>query len=135
MASWWVTIYLIRISKYILNRYSILWMLVITSECWIWLHQNCLDSWIKLIARPTREKHVCHVDFPIAGNRKSWVISLIADSTDTENFSRPMGYLVETICGNNKNTTLLPGNVVASAPTTPLQMSFLDSLTVHAKMR
>ncbi|CAI9727123.1 Hypothetical predicted protein [Octopus vulgaris] len=45
-----------------------------------------------------------------------------------------MAILVENIHGNNKNTTLLPGNIVAGAPTQPLPMSLLDSLTVHAKM-
>ena len=67
--------------------------------------------------------------------RQLFIYPPYTDSTDTDNFSRPMSYLVETIYGNSKATTLLPGNVVASAPTTPLQMNFLDSLTVHAKMR
>ncbi|ESO86009.1 hypothetical protein LOTGIDRAFT_167513 [Lottia gigantea] len=57
-----------------------------------------------------------------------------AYSTDTTRFSIPMGHLLECIYGNNKTTTLLPGNVVASAPIQPLSMSLLDSLTVHVKM-
>jgi mediator of RNA polymerase II transcription subunit 23 len=46
-----------------------------------------------------------------------------------------MGKLMESIYGDNKHTTLLPGNIVACAPTQPLPMNLLDSLTVHAKMR
>ena len=46
-----------------------------------------------------------------------------------------MGILVESIYGNGQTTTLLPGSIVAAAPTTPLRMNLLDSLTVHAKMR
>ena len=57
-----------------------------------------------------------------------------ADSTNTELFNLPMSILVESIYGNNKNTGLLPGNLVASAPVNPLPMNLLDSLTVHAKM-
>ena len=60
---------------------------------------------------------------------------LITDSTNNDYFNLPMGKLVESIYGDSKHTTLLPGNIVASAPTQPLAMSLLDSLTVHAKMR
>uniref|UniRef100_T1HR14 Mediator of RNA polymerase II transcription subunit 23 n=1 Tax=Rhodnius prolixus TaxID=13249 RepID=T1HR14_RHOPR len=49
-----------------------------------------------------------------------------AYSTNQEYFSRPMAALVDTILGAQK--------VIASGPTTPLSMSILDSLTVHAKM-
>ena len=59
----------------------------------------------------------------------------ITDSTNTDYFGIPMGILVESIYGNNVNTTMLPCNIQAAAPTTPLRMSLLDSLTVHAKMR
>ena len=58
-----------------------------------------------------------------------------SDSTTTDYFSLPMGILVESIYGNNQATTVLPGSVNAAAPTQPLRMSMLDSLTVHAKMR
>lgn len=64
-----------------------------------------------------------------------WTGVLFPDSTDTEYFARPMGHLIDSIYGNQKSTTLLPGNIVASAPTQPLSMNLLDSLTVHAKMR
>jgi mediator of RNA polymerase II transcription subunit 23 len=46
-----------------------------------------------------------------------------------------MGVLVEAIYGNAMKSTFLPGNVQATAPTQPLAMNMLDSLTVHAKMR
>ena len=59
----------------------------------------------------------------------------VLDSTNQELFMMPMSLLVENIYGNNQATTMLPGNVTASAPTTPLNMSLLDCLTVHAKMR
>lgn len=62
--------------------------------------------------------------------------TMVADSTNNEYFSLPMGILVESIYGNtNQGNTLLPNNIQASAPTSPLSMSLLDSLTVHAKMR
>ncbi|XP_077861463.1 mediator of RNA polymerase II transcription subunit 23-like, partial [Saccoglossus kowalevskii] len=58
-----------------------------------------------------------------------------AYSTNTEYFTLPMGILVETIYGSNKTTTPIAGvNCVASGPITPLSMSLLDSLTIHAKM-
>ena len=58
-----------------------------------------------------------------------------SDSTNTDIFSLPMGILVESIYGNGQMTTILPGGITAAAPTQPLPMSMLDSLTVHAKMR
>uniref|UniRef100_T1J7Z5 Mediator of RNA polymerase II transcription subunit 23 n=1 Tax=Strigamia maritima TaxID=126957 RepID=T1J7Z5_STRMM len=64
-------------------------------------------------------------------------IALLCDaySTNPEIFPRPMGALVETIYGNQKTQTSMPGpNCFANGPTQPLSMSFLDSLTVHAKM-
>ena len=61
-----------------------------------------------------------------------WIFS---DSTNPEYFAVPMGILVESIYGNNTKTLLLPAGVTAHAPTQPLPMSMLDSLTVHAKMR
>lgn len=57
-----------------------------------------------------------------------------AYSTNNDFFNLPMGKLMESIYGDNKHTTLLPGNIVACAPTQPLPMNLLDSLTVHAKM-
>ncbi|KAL4235920.1 Mediator of RNA polymerase II transcription subunit 23 [Mactra antiquata] len=58
-----------------------------------------------------------------------------AYSTNPQLFNLPMSILVESISGNNsKNTCFLPGNLVAAAPTQPLSMNLLDSLTVHAKM-
>ncbi|XP_013404828.1 mediator of RNA polymerase II transcription subunit 23 [Lingula anatina] len=57
-----------------------------------------------------------------------------AYSTNTEYFSAPMSQLLEMIYGNGQSTTQLPGNITASAPSEPLPMDKLDSLTVHAKM-
>lgn len=58
-----------------------------------------------------------------------------AYSTNQEYFPRPMGILVETIYGNQKTQTAMPGaNCMANGPTQPLSMNVLDSLTVHAKM-
>jgi hypothetical protein len=59
----------------------------------------------------------------------------LVDSTNSDNFALPMGVLVEAIYGNAMKSTFLPGNVQATAPTQPLAMNMLDSLTVHAKMR
>ena len=67
-----------------------------------------------------------------APKTESWMIS---DSTNSDYFAQPMSILVETIYGVPQKTTQLPGNVTASAPTQPLSMNMLDSLTVHAKMR
>ncbi|KAK0059322.1 mediator of RNA polymerase II transcription subunit 23-like isoform X2 [Biomphalaria pfeifferi] len=110
---------------------------VMAATC-IWIHLNKKAGNIKL--RPIPVSLRDHLEF-LKQNLKSltlqgYRIALMCNaySTDTDNFSRPMGFLVETIYGNNKNTTILPGGVAASAPTTPLQMNFLDSLTVHAKM-
>lgn len=63
------------------------------------------------------------------------ILFKITDSTNNDFFNLPMGKLMESIYGDNKHTTLLPGNIVACAPTQPLPMNLLDSLTVHAKMR
>ncbi|XP_012943009.1 mediator of RNA polymerase II transcription subunit 23 [Aplysia californica] len=110
---------------------------VMAATC-IWIHLN--KKAVKTKLRPIPISLREHLEF-LKQNLKSFTlqgyrIALMCNaySTDTDNFSRPMSFLVETIYGNNKNTTLLPGSVVASAPTTPLQMNFLDSLTVHAKM-
>ncbi|KAK3781044.1 hypothetical protein RRG08_046348 [Elysia crispata] len=110
---------------------------VMAATC-IWIHLNKKAGATKLRPIPVSLRE--HLEF-LKQNLKSltlqgYRVALMCNaySTDTDNFSRPMGFLVETIYGNNKTTILLPGNVVASAPTTPLQMNFLDSLTVHAKM-
>ena len=73
----------------------------------------------------------CAIEMPLV----FVLLSRSADSTNSDYFAVPMGVLVETIYGNNQKTTLLPGGVPASAPTHPLAMAMLDSLTVHAKMR
>ncbi|TRY84462.1 hypothetical protein DNTS_035817 [Danionella cerebrum] len=58
-----------------------------------------------------------------------------AYSTNSDCFTLPMGVLVETIYGNASLRISLPGsNCIASGSVTPLPMSLLDSLTVHAKM-
>ena len=46
-----------------------------------------------------------------------------------------MSVLVDSIYGDQHNTIPLPGGIQAAAPTSPLPMTMLDSLTVHAKMR
>ena len=60
---------------------------------------------------------------------------LTADSTNLENFSHPLGVLVDTCYGNENVTITLPGEVLAASPIAPCPMEMLDSLTVHAKMR
>ena len=60
---------------------------------------------------------------------------LLTDSTNNEIFTVPMSVLVDSIYGDQHNTIPLPGGIQAAAPTTPLPMTMLDSLTVHAKMR
>ena len=62
-------------------------------------------------------------------------IYFIIDSTNLENFSHPLGVLVDTCYGNEKSTVTLPGDVQAASPIAPCPMEMLDSLTVHAKMR
>ena len=62
-------------------------------------------------------------------------VILFSDSTSAELFMLPMGVLVENISGNVQDTIPLPGGLTASSPVQPLQMTMLDSLTVHAKMR
>ena len=66
----------------------------------------------------------------------SWFL-IVVDSTSTDMFPRPMAVLVESTYSSGKTTVPMPGPgmCVASGPTTPLSMSLLDSLTVHAKMR
>ena len=46
-----------------------------------------------------------------------------------------MGMLVNHISDNMQTMVSLPGNLKAASPIKPLQMTMLDSLTVHAKMR
>ena len=58
-----------------------------------------------------------------------------ADSTNADNFSHPLGILVDTCYGNDQSTVTLPGEVQAAGPIAPCPMEMLDSLTVHAKMR
>ena len=70
----------------------------------------------------------------------SWLcmyLYYIPVSTNTDLFSLPMGILMEGIHGSQTNpkTIMLPGNIQCAAPTVPLRLDLLDSLTVHAKMR
>ncbi|KAL8625637.1 hypothetical protein ACOMHN_043912 [Nucella lapillus] len=113
----------------------------LASTC-IWIHLNKKAENDKL-SRPIpyglREhqeflKQTLTVKTTISTNDYKIALLCNAYSTDTEYFARPMGHLLESIYGNQKSTTLLPGNIVASAPTQPLSMNLLDSLTVHAKM-
>ena len=60
---------------------------------------------------------------------------MLSDSTNNEIFTVPMSVLVDSIYGDQHNTIPLPGGIQAAAPTSPLPMTMLDSLTVHAKMR
>nr|KAG5705861.1 hypothetical protein BaRGS_030751 [Batillaria attramentaria] len=112
----------------------------LASTC-IWIHLNKKAENDKL-SRPIPYGLRDHLDFLkqtlnmkyISTNDYKIALLCNAYSTDTDYFARPMGHLLESIYGNQKNTTLLPGNIVASAPTQPLSMNLLDSLTVHAKM-
>ncbi|XP_029639982.1 mediator of RNA polymerase II transcription subunit 23 [Octopus sinensis] len=109
----------------------------------IWIHLNKKAHTDKArLQRPIPHALKDHLEFlKHAFSQKNlllgdYKIALLCNaySTNSEYFSLPMAILVENIHGNNKNTTLLPGNIVAGAPTQPLPMSLLDSLTVHAKM-
>ncbi|XP_046366598.1 mediator of RNA polymerase II transcription subunit 23-like isoform X3 [Haliotis rufescens] len=115
----------------------------LASTC-IWIHLNKkAESDKQRLQRPIPYGLRTHLEFlkQTFNNNNNltlsdYKIALLCNaySTNTEFFSLPMGKLLESVYGNNKNTTLLPGNIVASAPTQPLSMSLLDSLTVHAKM-
>ncbi|XP_064625436.1 mediator of RNA polymerase II transcription subunit 23-like [Lineus longissimus] len=112
---------------------------------WIHLNKKAQNEKVKL-QRPVPMTLKAHTDFllqSLHSNSKSlpmtdYRIALLCNaySTNTDFFALPMGILVETIYGNGKSTatTLLPGNIPAAAPTQPLPMNLLDSLTVHAKM-
>ncbi|KAK7100374.1 mediator of RNA polymerase II transcription subunit 23-like isoform X2 [Littorina saxatilis] len=112
----------------------------LASTC-IWIHLNKKAENDKL-SRPIPYGLREHLEFlkqthmlkTISTSDYKIALLCNAYSTDTDYFARPMGHLLETIYGNQKNTTLLPGNIVASAPCQPLSMNLLDSLTVHAKM-
>ncbi|PVD23184.1 hypothetical protein C0Q70_16447 [Pomacea canaliculata] len=112
----------------------------LASTC-IWIHLNKKAENDKL-SRPIPFGLREHLDFLkqtlnmkyMPSNDYKIALLCNAYSTDTEYFARPMGHLIDSIYGNQKSTTLLPGNIVASAPTQPLSMNLLDSLTVHAKM-
>ncbi|XP_041358001.1 mediator of RNA polymerase II transcription subunit 23-like [Gigantopelta aegis] len=86
-----------------------------------------LKSHLEFLKKTMNTKNLSLNDFTIA-------LLCNAYSTNTDFFGLPMGILIESVYGNTKSTTMLPGNIVASAPTVPLPMSLLDSLTVHAKM-
>ncbi|CAN7945661.1 unnamed protein product, partial [Ixodes pacificus] len=59
----------------------------------------------------------------------------VADSTNQDYFSRPMGVLVDAIQGSQRNQgNMSSSSSSASNPTHPLGMNVLDSLTVHTKM-
>lgn len=108
---------------------------------WIHLNKKAQTDTIKP-PRPTPHALQEHCEFLKQSlNNKNlslndYKIALLCNAYSTNNdyFNLPMGKLVESIYGDSKHTTLLPGNIVASAPTQPLAMSLLDSLTVHAKM-
>ncbi|KAL5016930.1 hypothetical protein ScPMuIL_006519 [Solemya velum] len=116
----------------------------VASTC-IWIHLNKKAQVDKeQLRRPIPQALQQHLEFlkqslnqkNLAYFKDDYRVALLCNaySTNNEYFSMPMGILVDAVYGNNKNTTLLPGNVVASAPTQPFPMSLLDSLTVHAKM-
>lgn len=109
----------------------------------IWIHLNKKAQTDKArLQRPIPHALKDHLEFlkQTLNNKNlllgDYKIALLCNaySTNSEYFGLPMAVLVENIHGNNKNTTLLPGNIVAGAPTQPLAMNLLDSLTVHAKM-
>ncbi|KAK3090128.1 hypothetical protein FSP39_009382 [Pinctada imbricata] len=112
------------------------------STC-IWIHLNKKAQTDKVVLpRPIPFALQEHLEYlkECLNNRNlsmsDYKIALLCNaySTNNEYFNLPLAKLVESIYGDNKHTTLLPGNLVASAPTQPLPMSLLDSLTVHAKM-
>ena len=72
---------------------------------------------------------------PRSANANHDLLLTLTDSTNNEIFTVPMSVLVDSIYGDQHNTIPLPGGIQAAAPTTPLPMTMLDSLTVHAKMR
>ncbi|XP_072045774.1 mediator of RNA polymerase II transcription subunit 23-like [Amphiura filiformis] len=57
-----------------------------------------------------------------------------AFSTNQELFSKPVSVLYASVYIVGKNTVPMPGSCVASVPTAPLPLNFLDSLTIHARM-
>ncbi|KAJ8305857.1 hypothetical protein KUTeg_016402 [Tegillarca granosa] len=114
----------------------------VASTC-IWIHLNKKAQTDKVkLCRPipfALHEHMEYLKQSLNNKNLSlndYKIALLCNaySTNNEFFNLPMGKLVESIYGDSKHTTLLPGNIVASAPTQPLPMSLLDSLTVHAKM-
>ncbi|ELT94621.1 hypothetical protein CAPTEDRAFT_178592 [Capitella teleta] len=108
---------------------------------WIHLNKKAQNDKVKL-QRPFPHALHSHIEFlkncmsvknlPMTDYRIALLCN--AYSTNTDYYALPMGILVESIYGNNQKTSMLPGNITASAPTQPLPMSMLDSLTVHAKM-
>ena len=63
---------------------------------------------------------------------------LFLDSTESNSSGLVRSYLVDVIYGdthNTSDTTVLPGNVLASAAIVPLKTTLLDCLSVHSKMR
>lgn len=114
----------------------------LSSTC-IWIHLNKKAQTDKVqLPRPMPNALQDHLEYlkQCVNNKNmslnDYKIALLCNaySTNNEYFNLPMGKLVESIYGDSKHTTLLPGNIVASSPTQPLPMSLLDSLTVHAKM-
>lgn len=108
---------------------------------WIHLSKKALGEKVPL-QRPVPRALTGHIDFLKQClaiktlTMSDYKIALLCNaySTNSDYFVPPMTVFVETIYGNNQKTTLLPGNVSAFAPTQPLAMDMLDSLTVHAKM-
>ncbi|XP_022090298.1 mediator of RNA polymerase II transcription subunit 23-like isoform X2 [Acanthaster planci] len=111
----------------------------------IWIHLSRKAQSDKVsLQRPAPPSLKLHLEFlqqsyncsnlPLTDYRIAMLCN--AYSTSTDMFSWPMGVLVDSIYSSGQTTVPMPGpNIcVASGPTTPLSMSLLDSLTVHAKM-
>ncbi|XP_033644723.1 mediator of RNA polymerase II transcription subunit 23-like [Asterias rubens] len=111
----------------------------------IWIHLTRKAQSDKVsLQRPALPSLKLHLEFlqqsynctnlPLTDYRIAMLCN--AYSTSTDMFPRPMAVLVESTYSSGKTTVSMPGPgmCVASGPTTPLSMSLLDSLTVHAKM-
>lgn len=103
----------------------------------IWIHlMRKAQTEQASINLPTPAKLKAHHDFLqhlvppnnaalAMGNDYRIALLCNAYSTNQDYFSKPMAALVETIQGSSKSS---------AAPTAPLSMAVLDSLTVHSKM-
>eukprot|EP00795_Rhopilema_esculentum_P007477 gene7477-13251_t len=109
----------------------------------IWVHlskkaqienQNIIRTAPRLLQNQLTFLKECLASRPSELQDYRIVILCNAYSTNADNFSHPLGILVDTCYGNDQSTVTLPGEVQAAGPIAPCPMEMLDSLTVHAKM-